>query len=149
MEPVDLDSLVEWQLWYQDTFDLECPRQVELAGRGLVAGLVELWARHLFETVQPDGQQGFSRFNLWLKGEGKSVEVLGDWNAQVRLRGWVFGDKRTSIKGYVQEGDRALLEKIAAAHKDCLQRGETSEPLLATVIASTSPDDFIQRLDFG
>ena len=49
-----------WELWYQDLFDRECPRQVEVRGQGLVQGLAELWARHLFETVQVDGQKGLS-----------------------------------------------------------------------------------------
>ena len=66
----------EWEVWYQDLFDRECPRQVEVSGRGLAAGLSELWARHLFETVGVDGQKGFSRFNLWWKQPKKSVMVF-------------------------------------------------------------------------
>ena len=76
-------SEAEWEVWYQDTFDRECPRQVEVAGRGLVEGLIQLWARHLFETVQADGQRGFSRFNLWWKQERRSVVVVGEWEGEV------------------------------------------------------------------
>ena len=38
----DLVPEAEWKIWFQDNFDLECPRQVDLAGRGLVKGLMEL-----------------------------------------------------------------------------------------------------------
>lgn len=55
------------------------PRQVDLAGHGLVKGSIELWARHLFETVQLDGQQGFSRFNLWWKQKGRIDKNRNLW----------------------------------------------------------------------
>ena len=35
----------EWEVWYLDTFDRECPPSVDVRGRGLVRGLIELWAR--------------------------------------------------------------------------------------------------------
>ncbi len=143
---VDSDPDAEWEVWYQDTFDRECPRQVEVVGQGLAAGLTELWARHLLETVRVDGQRGFSRFNLWWKQKRKSVEVVGEWEGMVRLREWVFGDKPRVYKGYVGEGDQGLLMRLAATHGCLILAGQTSERILAAVKASTSREDFEKQL---
>ncbi len=146
MSPERLESEAEWEVWYQDTFDQESARQVEVVGQGLVEGLIELWARHLFETVQASGQQGFSRFNLWWKQERRSIEVVGEWDGQVRLRGWVFAGDRQANTGYAEKGDKSLLNLIAASHKDLILRGETSEAILATAKASGGREDFVERL---
>jgi hypothetical protein len=146
MSSENLESETEWEIWYQDTFDRECPRQVEIAGQRLVEGLIQLWARHLFETVQPDGQRGFSRFNLWWKQERKSITIVGTWEGQVRMRGWVYGDERGTSRGYMAEGDRALLHKVATTHQDYILRGGTSEAILATAKASENRQDFEEQL---
>lgn len=130
---VDPDPGAEWEVWYQDIFDRECPRQIEVAGRGLAAGLTELWARHLSETVQANGQKGFSRFNLWWKQEKKSVEVAGAWVGMVRLREWGSGDKE-------------LLMRIAALHGCLILAGQTSEGILAAAEASERREEFERRL---
>ena len=143
---VDSDSEAEWEVWYQDTFDRECPRQVEVVGQGLAEGLTELWARHLFETVRVDGGKGFSRFNLWWKQERKSMEVVGEWGGMVRLREWVFGDKQRAYRGYVEEGDKGLLIRVAATHSCLIIAGQTSEGILAAAKASVSREDFEKQL---
>ena len=142
----DLIPQAEWEIWYQDTFDVDCPRQVELAGRGLVKGLVELWARHLFETVQPNGQLGFSRFNLWLKQEARSVTVGGVKTGAARLRQWIFGDTRSIRQGYVQAGDAKLLEAIAAAHGKLILANQSSQAILAIASTSASREEFEAHL---
>jgi hypothetical protein len=139
-------SEAEWEVWYQDTFDRECPRQVEVAGRGLVEGLIQLWARHLFETVQADGQRGFSRFNLWWKQERRSVVVVGEWEGQARLRRWVYGDERWTREGYIDEGDRDLLGQVASSHARRLLVGESSDAILEVAKASATRDDFVEHL---
>lgn len=143
---IDLAPEAEWEIWYQDTFDRECPRQVEIAGIGLLKGLIELWARHLFETVQVDGQRGFSRFNLWWKQKGRSIEVVGEWVGLTRLREWVFGDKQQAHKGCVQEGDDELLVKVAMTHSNLALVGQTSEAILVAARTSVSREDFEARL---
>ena len=65
----------EWKLWYQDTFDWETPRKVELAGRGLEQGLKALWERHLRERVTANGGEGFSRFSLYCIDNAISIEI--------------------------------------------------------------------------
>jgi hypothetical protein len=45
-------------VWYRDTFDRETRPSVDVRGQGLVEGLTELWARHLFETVRHGGGEG-------------------------------------------------------------------------------------------
>jgi len=132
-----LETDAEWEVWYQDTFDRECPRQVEVFGQGLVEGLIELWTRHLFETVRANGQKNFSRFNLWWKQESKSIEIMGEWAGAVRLRGWVYGDKRQRNKG-----NQGLLNRIASVHKNQILNGETSEKILAAVNESETREDF-------
>jgi len=143
---VDPDLGAEWEIWYQDTFDRECPRQVEVVGQGLVEGLTELWTRHLFETVQVDGQKGFSRFNLWWKQERKSVEVVGDWRGMIRVREWVFGEKRWADNGYIGEGDKELLMRLAETHGWLILADQTSEGILDAANVSVSRLDFEEQL---
>lgn len=144
----DIELLPEavWEIWYQDTFDRESPRRVDLSGRGLVNGLVELWARHLFETVQPDGRQGFSRFNLWWKQKERSLEITGDRVGQSRLRGWVFGSKQHTDRGYVEAGDERLLRALARAHCQLALAGGTSEAILTAAARSIRWEDFEAQL---
>jgi hypothetical protein len=146
MHPENTESEAEWKVWHQDNFDRECPRQVEATGQGLLEGLIELWARHLYETVQANGQPGFSHFNLWWTQKGISVEVLGEWDGQVRLRGWVYRNMRQANKGYLEQADKELLYLIAGYHKNLILRGETSEAILAAVKASGSREAFIKQL---
>lgn len=131
----------EWKIWYQDTFDREVPRRVEVAGVGLVEGLMALWSRHLFETVQADGTRGFSRFNLWWTQEGRSIRITGEWAGQIRLRAWVFGNSRRR-----EDRDTALLRKIALAHSRLVLAGETSAPFLAAASEAESRAAFEMRL---
>ncbi len=136
----------EWVLWYQDLFDRDTPRRVELAGRGWLAGLIELWARHLFEAVQANGERGFSRFNLWLPQTEKSIIVVGDWQGQVRLRRWIYGDRQLTDTGYAEAGDRELLQSVASAHRNLILEGKTSGELLAWAAGVQNRADFIGRL---
>jgi hypothetical protein len=136
----------EWEIWYEDTFDRECPRQIEIAGLGLTKGLTELWARHLFETVQANGQEGFSRFNLWWKQKRQSIEIVGVWAGSTRLREWVFGDKRHTREEYVEEGKKELLAKLAVTHANLILVGQTSEAILAAASASANQKDFEAQL---
>jgi hypothetical protein len=135
----------EWEVWYRDTFDRECPPSVDVSGRGLVRGLMELWARHLFETVRPGGGRGFSRFHLRWKPM-RSVEIEGDWEGATRLREWVFGSKAHSRKGYVEEGDTGLLEAVSVAHAHLILADRSCEPILATAAAAADRRDFEARL---
>ena len=135
----------EWEVWYQDTFDRECPRQVELSGRGLARGLAALWARHLHETVRANGGQGFSRFNLWWKERRVSVVVVGDWGGQVRLRGWLFGDRQAD-RGYLRAADAELLRLVAVTHAKLLLTGQTSEGILLAASEESNRLDFEGRL---
>ena len=135
-----------WEIWYQDTFDRKCPRRVEVSGRGLTAGLAELWARHLFETVRPDGKKGFSRFNLWWTQERRSVRITGQWAGVVRLRRWVFGERREIRRGYVAAADKVLLRRVAAIHGHLLRSDRTSEEILAAAASCTNRQDFEERL---
>lgn len=132
----------EWQLLYEDTFDRETPRAVEASGHDLQAGLVQLWARHLYETVQADGGRGFARFNLWLPVGQKSIAIEGDWPAQVRLRKWVFGREGGGRLGYEADHLPALLESIAKAHCSLIRQGQTSQVIFSAVQSSARPDDF-------
>lgn len=135
----------EWVIWYVDTFDRDFPPRSEVSGRGLVKGLTQLWARHLFETVRPDGQSGFSTFHLkW--GQGR-VEIDGDREGAKRLRGWMFGKKESSYKGYVAEADPALLNKVAVAHAHLIERRQKAEHILAVAREAIDDADFANRLD--
>jgi hypothetical protein len=120
----------EWQIWHQDTFDRACPRRVEASGRGLAAGLEELWARHLLEAIDEQGKPGFARFNLWWNQAGKSVEIVGEGAGLARLRQWVWGGRREHKHGR-KTADKSLLRRIATAHGRLVLAGQTSEPIVA------------------
>jgi hypothetical protein len=141
---VDPFPEVEWQLWYRDLFDRDCPPSVEIRGRGLIAGLIELWARHLFETVRPDGRLGFSRFNLW--SESRSITIEGDPAGAARLRGWLFGTQEHTQRGYVAAADPDLLSLLATTHASLLAAGLTSAPILLAAAASPDRPTFETRL---
>ncbi len=133
-----------WEVWYRDMFDRECPPSVDVSGRGLVLGLMELWARHLCETVRLGGSLGFSRFHLrWDQGH---ITIEGDWEGAVRLREWVFGTKQHCASGYVNEADSRVLTIIATTHARLAAAGRTSEPMLAAAAEAPDWDDFEARL---
>ncbi|MFC2031217.1 hypothetical protein ACFLWA_10860 [Chloroflexota bacterium] len=136
----------QWQVWYQDNFDRECPRQIEVAGQGLAEGLCELWTRHLRETVLADGQRGFSRFNLWWEQESESIEIAGEWGGMIRLREWIFGPAQRADEGQVADGGRGLLGRVAVTHCYLIVAGKTSEEILAAAMDSDGLKDFGQRL---
>lgn len=134
----------EWQVWYEDTFDRECPRSIDTSGRGLAGGLMELWARHLCGTVQANGSRGFSRFNLWWAS--RSIEIAGNWEGAVRLRKWVFGAHARGRRGDVERGDTRLLSKIAVVHAHLVLAGLSCEPILQAAAAALDRRDFERRL---
>jgi hypothetical protein len=139
-----IEPEAHWEVWYRDMFDRECPPSVDVSGHGLVRGLMELWARHLCETVRPRGGLGFSRFHLrWDQGH---ITVEGDWEGAVRLREWVFGTKQHCRSGYVNEADSHVLTIIATAHARLAVAGRTSEPMLAAAANAADWRDFEGRL---
>jgi hypothetical protein len=140
----DPNGQTEWEVWYYDTFDREYPPGVDVSGRGLVAGLTELWARHLFETVRPGGGQGFSRFHLRYSDAG--IHIEGSWEGAMRLREWVFGEKAHTHKGYIAEADAPLLRQIAVAHARLVAAGQTCEPILAAAAEAAGRQKFEARL---
>jgi len=142
-----VETLETWQLWYQDTFDREAPRKVEAEGEGLEKGLYELWKRHLSETVMEGGGRGFARFNLWWVEAGKSVEVVGGWGAQLKLRGWVYKWGKFIRTGRKVQLDEGLLQKIASVHADLIRGGETSERILDAVSKVGSKAEYVAWLE--
>ncbi len=135
----------EWEVWYVDTFDRDFPPRREVGGRGLVHGLVELWARHMFESVLPDGKRGFSSFHLkWKQGR---VMIDGDLEGAQRLREWLFGEKETTYSSAVEEADPLLLKKLATAHARLIERQEKAERLLAIALKAEDKADCSSKLD--
>ena len=132
---------VVWEVWFQDMFDRECPREAVVSGMGLVEGLIELWSRHLYETVRENGTVGFSRFNLWLNLQGRSIEVTGSLSGAVKLREWVFRDSASRY-----HGNTDLLASISEAHGNQIAKDEGSEGILTTAEESKSLDEFRMRL---
>jgi hypothetical protein len=135
----------EWDLWYQDSFELRSPRRIECSGRGLVEGLLELWARHLYETVQPNGLTGFAKFDLWLKQEWWLVLISGDEDGQVKLRQWVYGEGKPS-SDYLESADRSLLVAIAETHAKLIENDLDCEDIIEGAEKSQTKDDFLAAL---
>jgi hypothetical protein len=94
----DPDPAADWEVWYRDTFDRECPPQVDVQGQGLAHGLMELWARYLFEEIGVGGRGGFSSFHF--RWRNNRINIAGSWQGATRLREWVFGTQEHSSKGY-------------------------------------------------
>lgn len=141
----NLYSDEEWEVWYVDTFDRDFPPRREVGGQGLVNGLVELWARHMFEHVQPDGKRGFSSFHLkWRQGR---VMIQGDMSGARRLREWLFGEKTTTYTSSIEEADPQLLGKLATAHARLIERQEKAERILEVALAAEDKLDFSAQLD--
>ena len=136
----------EWNLWYQDNFDRECPRQIDQSGTGLINGLIALWARHLYETIQPTEFLGFSRFNLWWKQRNRSIKVVGDLAGQRKLRRWVYGDKKSPYAGCMEIADKNLLSELAEAHSRLVLIDQTSEPIIDKALQSDSKDEFCDQI---
>jgi len=134
----------DWEVWYRDTFDRETPPRCEIRGHVLVDGLMELWARHLFEAVRPNGEIGFSRFHL--QSGSNRIEIEGPPGGALRLRQWVFGTKEHAELGYVAAADATVLRGIASAHASLIEKSRTSDTILVAALASTSWDDCEQRL---
>ncbi|MBD3308400.1 hypothetical protein GF339_18350 [candidate division KSB3 bacterium] len=122
-----------WDLWYHDSFDAACPRRIEVSGKGLLTGLTELWSRYLRETVQSNGREGFSRFNLWWQQERRSITIVGDLTGAVHLKTWVFSTPK---------GNRGLLHAIALAHCHLILAGRTSAPLLDAASLAADEQEF-------
>jgi hypothetical protein len=125
-----------WDLWYEDTFDREAPRRVELTGRGMLEGLVQLWARTLTQTVQPGGQRGFARFNLWWRQAGRSIEVRDEGEGLTKLRAWIYGARQAPVRGPLDGADRTLLTRLAAAHRTLILAGEEGAALVSAAAAA-------------
>ena len=106
-----------------------------LAGQGLEEGLIELWTRHLTETVQANGSRGFARFNLWLQEEMQSIVIEGDWNGLVQLRGWV------------EAGGRSFLRRVASAHAALIQKGRDCKVIPASANNIRNRSEFEHWLD--
>ena len=135
---------IAWEVWYSDTFDRDSPSSVDAKGVGLAKGLAHLWARHLFETVQPNGAAGFSRF--FLKWQGGRVDISGSTLGEKRLRAWLFGDNRESLDGYADTANGQLLATIAAVHMRKLDRPTAASEILAVAETAANAEEFAERL---
>ena len=143
---IKIINTAEWELWYQDNFELECPRQMDLSGRGLVEGLMELWAHHLYETIQPNGFIGFSRFNLWWNQRDCSVNIVGEKSGQIKLRQWVYGEQKSNYLGCMHIADKDLLRMIAGIHSKLIISDQTSETIIKEALLSNDKEEFIKRI---
>ncbi|QRN84030.1 hypothetical protein JR338_04585 [Chloroflexota bacterium] len=139
-------SQENWDLWYQDRFELGSPRQIELSGQGLANGLVELWARHLHETVQPTGLTGFAKFDMWWKDAFWPVLIFGDEEGQVKIRQWVY-DERVAGPNYLDTADRSLLQMIAETHAQLLRNDLESDAIVSIASETESKTDFMAALN--
>jgi len=108
--------------------------------------LIELWARHLFETIRPNSQPGFSRFNLWWKQKACSVSIVGEGVGLNRLRKWIFGNRQSTNQGYMQIADKNLLTAVASTHCKLVLANQTSEAIDVTAKTSTNRKDFEAQL---
>ena len=142
----DLRKEAQWELWYQDSFDRESPRQKEVTGIGLKQGLCSLWAYHLYETIRPEGCIGFSHFNLWLDQQKLSIEIKGDLKGQIKLRQWLFEGRSVKHLPLLQIADETLVTLIAEFHMQLGLKEQTSARIIEMADAARDRDDFLGEI---
>lgn len=135
----------DWELWYQDQFDWDCPRKIEVKGKDLVNGLRLLWQYHLHESITPEGQPGFSKFNLRLPLLKRSVEISAESSSLVNIRDWVLGLGENVPDPLGR--DYGLLDLIGQAHYDLLIRGKNIDEIMRIAEASENRLDFSLKLN--
>ena len=140
----DPDPDAEWEVWYRDTFDRECPPRVDVQGQGLTRGLMELWARYLFEEIGVGGSGGSSSFHF--RWNNRRINLAGSRQGATRLRKWIFGAKDHTYKGYVQEGDAELLKIIACTHAKLIQKDPFGCEVLAAADRAVDREFFEAEL---
>lgn len=133
-----------WELWYRDLFDRACPPSIDKSGVTLSVGLAELWARHLFEAVQRDGEAGFSSFTL--EWRNRRLAIHGSAAGALRLRRWLFGEQDYTMKGYVSGAERTLLATLAAVHARLIDKPDITEQILLLAEQSPKRASFVHAL---
>jgi hypothetical protein len=142
--PPDPAPTSEWKVWYSDMFDREMPPQVEASGTGLAKGVAELWSRFLFETVQPNGGKGFSRFHIY--GDSGQMKIEGNWDGATRLRDWVFGSKTRRSREKLSDAETGLLDQLAVTHAMLHLGGRSADEILTAAAVAEDRPDFESRL---
>jgi hypothetical protein len=134
----------KWELWYQDQFDWDCPRKVEVRGKGIMNGLRILWQYHLQESITPEGQPGFSKFNLWLPTLKRSIEISAESSRMAKIRDWVLG-LGTSVPD-PSWGDNSLLDLIAQAHYYLVVGDQNEDEIVEMAAGSEDGIEFSRKL---
>ncbi len=138
---------IEWDVWYEDLFDRDCDPRIDVRGKGLVKGLMELWARYMFEAVGSKGERGFSRFHLTYNKEPGSIQINDNKEGAKTLRTWLFNNKRHCERGYVGEADSELLKIIALTHAKIAGSENASGQIFHIATISKTRDAFIHGLE--
>ena len=132
-----------WEVIYRDMFDRSDPARAEVTGRGLVPGLIELWARFLFETVQSGSSRGFSEFTLTI--EGVTIDITGSLVGGQQLQRWAFPNK-SSYGGVLDGADLGVLRALAETHAASGSLEQASLALLDAAEAAGDAAAFLVRL---
>lgn len=126
----ELDPDAAWEVWSLDTFDRDAPAHRDAAGRGLRAGLRELWRRVLTEGLLDSSDRTFTDFHLSC-GRRVDLGVQPFANrAYARLRGWIYGVPGPYEPGGAKDRDgwrererTELLDALVLAHERLLVGG--------------------------
>jgi hypothetical protein len=122
MARVFADDLA-WRVLADDTFDRRSPVMVDATGRGLAAGLRELWRRALTEGMRDSSDRTFTDFTLDI-GEHVDTGMQPFGNAaHAKLRAWIYGTPGPFDPGgaadraeILAREDKALLDALVDAH---------------------------------
>jgi len=135
-----------WQLWYQDLFDPETPRQLESQGQGLEKGLIALWLHHLRDSVMRNGQPGFALFNLWFMEEKRSIRIQSCGTGMAKLKQWVLQPDPVFDPSASGKPNQQLLEKIVQAHCQLIAQGLEEEEICQMAAQSQTQEAFVESL---
>ena len=132
----------QWFLWYEDHFDIECPRQLEKEGYGIINGLKALWSVFLKETVGSKGEPMFSFFDLWWVRERRSIKIRATGPGLIKMKCWIFKPKSDQNGSIGSNPDHDLLNTISNVHYKLLCEDRSEQEIVDAAEMSEDQNKF-------
>lgn len=132
-----------WKLIYKDLFEMSSPAEVEAQGKGLIAGLKDLWLSHL-----ATGVHGLSRFTLNCQTPPRQFEITSaDREILLTLRRWLYRESDEYQPVNRETVDGHLLQTMATTHARLILSGKPIDPILHLALTAPNIFDFTCALE--
>jgi hypothetical protein len=89
----------------------------------------------------------FSKFNLFWRERKSSIQINGDLVGQIKLRKWLFDERKADRLNIMQIADSELLELIAKMHYRLILNGQTVEAIISFAQTSNTREDFMTQIN--